>query len=86
MTAVQILSDTKAERLTDNFAPQERIDADEPETPLEWYERWCRRADEHQKQAGLLDKEPLSMEEIVAICKKVRAERYEREQKNTNCR
>jgi hypothetical protein len=85
MTAVQTLRDTKAECLTDNFAPQDQVEFDEPETPLEWYERWCRRADEHQRQAGLLDEKPLSMEEIVAICKEVRAERYAREQKNTTC-
>jgi hypothetical protein len=34
MTAVQTLRDAKEERLTDNFAPQERIESEKPKTPL----------------------------------------------------
>ena len=40
-----------------------------------------RLATEWQRQEGFLDEEPLSMEEIVAICKEARAEMYEDEQK-----
>jgi hypothetical protein len=85
MTAVQTLRDTKAERLTDNFAPQERIETEETKTPQERYECWCREATERQRQSGLPDESPLTMEEIVAIVKEVRAERYAKKQQNSAC-
>ena len=81
MTAVQTLREPKAERLLGEPVPPNRMKIDEPEeTPLEWYRRWCREVTEWQEQQGLLDEEPPSMEEIVAICNEVRAERYARKQ------
>ena len=86
MTAIQTLRDPKTERLIDKRTPQTRIDIDEPqETPLEWYRRWCRECDERRKLSGLPDESPLTMEEIVAICKEARAERYAKKQKNSTC-
>ena len=74
-----------AERLIDDLASQNLIEIDEPEisdeeTPLEQYERWCREVDEREKREGTYDVEPPTMEEIVAICKEVRAERYAKKQ------
>ena len=78
-----------AERLIDDLASQNLIEIDEPEiaseeTPREWYRRWCRESNERRKQAGLPDESPITMEEIVAICKEVRAEMYEEKQKIAN--
>jgi len=84
MTAIQTLRDPKAERLPGDFALRNRIDIDEPEETLqEWYRRWCREVDEREKRDGSFDREPPTMEEIVAIVKEVRAEMYEEEQ---NCK
>ena len=83
MTAVEALRKPKARRLTDNFAPQSRVEADEPETSLDRYRRWCREADEREKRDGTFDVEPPTMEEIVAIVKEVRAERYAKKQKDS---
>jgi len=60
----------------------------EPETALEWFRRWGRECDENRRKAGLPYEDPMTMEEIVAIVKEARAERYaeEQEQKNTACR
>ena len=94
MSAVKTLQirivNPMAERLIDDLASQNLIEIDEPEsvgeeTPREWFRRWSREVTEWQRQEGLLDEEPLSMEEIVAICKEARAERYERNQKNAAC-
>jgi hypothetical protein len=94
MSAVKTLQirivNPMAERLIDDLASQNMIEIDEPETtceetPREWFRRWSREVTEWQRQEGLLDEEPLSMEEIVAICKEARAERYERNQKNAAC-
>ena len=81
MTAVQALREPKAERLIDEPVPQNRMDAGEPESFAEWYGRWCRKVDEREKREGTFDVEPPTMEEIVAICKEVRAERYAKKQK-----
>jgi hypothetical protein len=77
-----------AERLIDDLASQRMIEIDEPEaiseeTPLEWYDRWCRESKVRRRQAGLPEESSITMEEIVAICKEVRAEMYE-EQKIAN--
>ena len=84
MTAVQTLREPKAERLIDDPVPPSQMETDNQETLLDWFRRWCRQVDEHQKQDGTFD-DPPSMEEIVAICKEVRAEMYE-EQKIANSR
>ena len=92
MSAVKTLQirivNPMAERLIDDLASQHMIEIDEQEiscdeTPLDRYRRWCRESNERRKQAGLPDESPITMEEIVAICKEVRAEMYE-EQKIAN--
>ena len=81
MTAVQTLRDPKTERLTDGFTSQNRVETDEPEeTPLERYRRWRLKVDKREQREGTFDVELPTMEEIVAICKEVRAERYVEEQ------
>ena len=91
MSAVKTLQirivNPMAERLIDDLASQNMIEIDEPEavseeTPLEWYRRWCREVDEREKREGVYDVVPPTMEEIVAICKEARAERYERKLKD----
>jgi hypothetical protein len=87
MTTLQTLHEPKATRLRSNLASQNRTEADEPkESNLEWYRRWCREVNENRKKAGLPEDDPITMEEIVAICKEARAERYAEKQKNANNR
>ena len=87
MTALQTLCDPKAERLTDDFVPKSRIETDKSEeTSLDRYRRWCREVDEREKRDGTFDTEPPLMEEIVAIVKEVRAERYAKKQQDSDCR
>jgi len=84
MTALQTLRDPKVERLTDGFASQSRVETAESEESLqEWYRSWCNRVDERQKEQGFFDEEPLSMEEVVAICKEARAECYANKQNDS---
>jgi hypothetical protein len=87
MTATQTLREPKTKRLPDVPAPQSQIETDE-ETPLQWFRRWSRESAERRKQAGLPEESSITMEEIVAICKEARAERYaeEQEQKKATCR
>jgi hypothetical protein len=85
MTTVQTLQAPKARRKTDGFAPQSRTKINELETPLEQYDHWSREATERHKQCGLPDESPLTMEEIVAIVKEVRAERHANKQKESTC-
>jgi hypothetical protein len=71
----------QAERLLADLASQNYIEIDEPEETLgEWYDRWCYECDERRKLKGLPDEPEIAMEEIVAICKEARAERYARKQ------
>ena len=92
MSAVKTLQirivNPKAERLIDDLASQNLIEIDEPETacketPREWFDRWCRESKVRRRQAGLPEESPITMDEIVAICKETRAEIYE-EQKIAN--
>ena len=86
MTAIETLQAPKAKRLTDSFEPPSRVEADEPESSLDRYRRWRRDADERDRLKGPPEEPPLTMEEIVAIVKEVRAERYARKQQNSDCR
>ena len=79
MTATQTLREPKAKRLID-IAPLSQDEPVEPETSLDRYKRWCREADERDRLRGPSEEPPLTMEEIVAIVKEVRAERYAKEQ------
>ena len=84
MTTTQILREPKVKRLPDVVLQSQ--DETDGETPLEWYRRWCRESAERQEQEGpFCDEPPLTMEEIVAICKEVRAGRYAKEQQNAAC-
>ena len=97
MTAIQTLREPKARRLTGGFAPQSRGETDE-EMPQELYDQYCRNCCyypdcpvcydcrdliEGQKQKGVPDEEILTMAQVVAICKEVRAERYAKQQKDS---
>jgi Mg2+ and Co2+ transporter CorA len=86
MTSVQTLRDPKAKRLSSDLVPQNQVETDEPETPLDWYRRWRLEVDERERREGTFDVEPPTMEEIVAITKEARAEMYEEEQKIANRR
>ena len=96
MTAVETLQAPKAKRLPKSFAPQSRSKTDE-EMPQELYDQFCRVCRyypdcrgcydcrvliEGQKQDGVPDEEVLTMAQVVAICKEVRAERYAKKQKD----
>ena len=84
MTTLQTLREPKAGRLRGDLASQNLIEPDEPGTPLERYDRWCHEVSEREKRDGTFDVEPPTMEEIVAIVKEARAERYAKEQKQRN--
>ena len=96
MSAVKTLQirivNPMAERLIDDLASQNLIEIDvsgisAEETPREWYRRWCRECDERRKRKGPpYEDPPLSMKEIVAICKEARAELYAEEQAIANNR
>ena len=91
MTAVKTMQirivNPRAERLIDELASLELIEIDESvetgrqETSLDRYRRWCRESDEIRKTDGPpYEDPPLSMKEVVAIVKEVRAERYAKKQ------
>ena len=88
MTAVQTLQKPIAvpqtEYLIDEFTPQSFTEIEEPESNLEWFRRWCRECNENRRKAGLPYEDPMTMEEIVAIVKEARAERYAEEQAQKN--
>ena len=93
MTAVRTISirivDPQAERLIVELASRNLIEIDEPErdAPLSAQEEYIRLGigmAERRKQAGLPEEDPMTMEEIVAIIKEARAERYEERQKQKN--
>ena len=88
MSTAQTLRELRAERLRSNPVSQNVVEAEETETAQQWYRCWCRECTEGRRQAGLPDDDPITMEEIVAIVKEVRAERYaeEQEQKKAACR
>jgi len=80
MTAVKTFHIEPAEFVTQNFG-----ELNEPLSPKEEYRRWRLAAAERQEREGLAHEPPLTMEEIVAIVKEVRAERYAEKQKNSTC-
>ena len=79
---------------TVNLVPQDFVDIDESEneeeglSAQEEFLRLGRDIDAWRKSQGLPEEDPMTMEEIVALVKEVRAERYARqqEQKNTTYR
>jgi|GEM_PF-1525279 len=100
MTAVETMQAPKAKRLTDGITPQRRSETDK-DMPQELYDQYCRNCRnyrncsvcrdcqcliEGQKQEGVPDEEILTMAQVVAICKEVRAEIYAEEQALANSR
>jgi hypothetical protein len=92
MTAVKTMQirivAPQAERMIADLASQNLIEIDEPEeTSLDRYKRWCHECAERREREGPpYEDPPMSMEEIVAIVKEVRAERYAKKQQNSTCR
>ena len=84
MSTTQTLREPKRKRSRSNAISQDVANA-EPETAQEEYRRWRLAAAERQEREGLASEPPLTMEEIVAIIKEVRAERYAEKQKNSTC-
>jgi len=82
MTAVQTLREPKAERPIDKLDIKNMSDADWE--ALKERERWRLAIDERDILEGQSVEPPLSLQEIVAICKEVRAEMYEEEQARKN--
>ena len=88
MTTMHTLREPRAKRLRNSPAPQNLVEAVKTLSPLEKFERLGREIDERRKQEGLTEDDEITEEEIVAICKEARAERYaeEQKQKNATCR
>ena len=80
MNTVQTLREPKAQRLRDNSAPQNVVKNDESEPYLTPYQRWCWEQDAQLVLEGQTADPPITLEEIVAICKEARAEVYAEEQ------
>jgi len=87
-TTLQTLREPRGERLRSSLAPQNFVEAVKTLSPLEKFERLGREIDERRKREGLTEDDEITEEEIVAICKEARAERYaeEQKQKNATCR
>jgi hypothetical protein len=83
-TAVQTLRGSKIERLRSSPAPQSFVEEEKPLTPLEKFVRLGREITERRKREGLPEEDEITMEEIVAIVKEARAERYAEEQEKKN--
>ena len=88
MTAVRTMNirivDPTAERLIVDLASRNLIEIDEPLSAQEEWMRLGQGMAERRKQAGLPEEDPMTMEEIVAIIKEARAERYEGIRENEN--
>ena len=84
MTSVQTLREPQTKRLTGNHTPHNLCETGKPKTPMDWYDMECRTFIEGQKQDGVPDDEIITLPEIVAMCKEIRAEMYEEEQKIAN--
>ena len=100
MTIVETLQAPQTKRLTKSFAPQRQSETDK-DMPQEWHDQYCRDCRnchncsvyrdcydliEGQKQDGVPDAEILTMAQVVAICKEVRAEIYAEDQALANSR
>jgi len=74
------LREPRAKRLRNSPASQNLVEAVKTLSPLEKFERLGREIDERRKREGLTEDDEITEEEIVAICKEVRAEMYAEEQ------
>ena len=84
MTALRTMNirifDPVAESLIVDLATRKLIEIDEPLSAQEEWMRLGQGMAERRRQAGLPEEDPMTMEEIVAICKEARAEIYAEEQ------
>ena len=64
------------ERQSRSFAPQNFKESEKPKTMQEWSDYDNRLFIENQRQDGVPEEDIITMAEVVAICKEVRAERY----------
>jgi hypothetical protein len=86
MTAVETLRPPKAKRLSDKPAPPKCTEPDKSETLLDDRTRMYLAIDERDILEGQSVHPPLTLKEIVAICKEARAERYAEKQSLANHR
>ena len=88
MSTTQTLREQKRLRLHSDAAQRYLTEADELEASLDPHVRWCLEQDARDILEGQPGNPPLTLREIVAICKEIRAERCveEQEQKNAACR
>ena len=84
MTAVRTMNirivDSTAERLIVDLASRNLIEIDEPLSAQEEWIRLGLEMEEWRKREGITDEDELTEDEVVAICKEVRAEIYAEEQ------
>jgi len=83
MSTIQTLREPKKRRRSSSV-PQSTVEVEEPLTPREKFRLLGQRIAERRRSAGLPEETDLTMDEIVAICKEARAERYAEEQKQKN--
>jgi len=80
MTAIKTMNirivDPNAERLIVDLASRNLIEIEEPLSAQEEWMRLGQGMAERRRQAGLPEEDPMTMDEIVAICKEARAEIY----------
>ena len=87
-TSPNTIAAPQAEYLIDDFEPPGLAEDEGLDPGIAWFREWCRECNENRRKAGLPYEDPMTMEEIVAIVKEARAERYaeEQEQKKAACR
>ena len=68
------------------FVPPSIVECTESEMPLDDHTRWYLAIDERDILEGQSVQPPLTLKEIVAICKEARAERYAEKQALANNR
>ena len=85
MTAIKTMNirivDPNAERLIVDLASRNLIEIEEPLSAQEEWMRLGQGMAERRRQAGLPEEDPMTMDEVVAIIKESRAERYAKKQK-----
>ena len=84
MSTTQTLREPKMKHRHSSSAPQSTVEVEESLTPRGRFRLLGRRIAERRRLAGLPEETDLTMDEIVAICKEARAERYAEEQKQKN--
>ena len=77
---MQALHEPKTRRLCNDPVSQNIVEENESEPYLSPYKRWCLEQDAKLVLEGQTGDPPLTLKEIVAICKEARAEVYAEEQ------